>query len=404
MGQRSPGRRVGRSSPAGALLALALALVACGAGAPAGSPIKVGLVAPLSGPSGASGEAIRRGMELAVDEINAAGGVLGRPLAIVARDVPNDPPAGVAAMRELAEREHIVAVFGGIWGTVVVAQVPVLAELRLPLIDAWASVPAITRNGLQPNYAFRVSASDDSADDFLSRYAVEVVGARRPGLLMAETIWGDANLDGLKQELGRLGVEPAGVERFDQGDTDLRQPLERLRAAGADALIVVPDAGDGGSIVRAMAALGWKVPVVSHWGISGGAFLERAGVENADGVLTLQTFSFFGDQSPQAAAVLQAYNQRYGTRRVEEIPAQVGVAHGYDGMQLLARAIRQAGTVDGPAVRDALENLDPYDGLVKRYAPAFTPTDHDALHADDYLMAVWRGGRLVPAERSRIGP
>ena len=379
-------------------------LVGCTRGAPGGAPIKFGLIAPLSGHSGASGEAIQRGMLLAADEINAAGGVLGRPLAIVARDVPNDPPAGAAAQRELVEREQIVAVFGGIFGTVVAAQLNGLTEMRLPLIAAWSSVPAITRHGREPNWAFRVSANDDSADEFLARYAAQVMGARRPGIITATTPWGDANVAGLTTGLVGLGITAAGVERFDQGDVDMRGPLERLRAAGTDVLIMVADAADGGAIVRSLVTLGWNVPVVSHWGLSGGTFVERAGVENAEGILTLQTYSFRDSPTPKGQAVLQAYHKRFGTRRIEEVPAQVGVAHGYDGVHLVARAIRQAGTVDGAAVRDALEHLEPYDGLVKRYAPAFTLADHDALRAEDYLMTVWRGGRLVPAPQPRIVP
>jgi branched-chain amino acid transport system substrate-binding protein len=387
-----------------ALLLLALVLGSCARLAPGGAPIKIGLIAPLSGHSGASGEAIQRGMLLAVDDINAAGGVLGRPLAIVARDVPNDPPGGAALQRELVEREQIVAMFGGIFGTVVAAQVRDLAELRLPLIAAWSSVPAITRNDRNPNYAFRVSANDDYADEFLARYAVELMGARRPGIITARTPWGDANVAGLTVWLDQLDVQPAGVTRFDQGDVDIRAPLDGLRDAGTDVLIMVADAADGGAIARSLVALGWKVPVVSHWGVSGGTFVERAGVENAEGVLTLQTYSFHAPRTPKGQQVLEAYHKRYGTRRAQEVPAQVGVAHGYDGVHLLARAIQQAGTVDGAAVRDALERLEPYEGLVKRYAPAFTATDHDALRAEDYLMAVWRGGRLVPAPQSRIGP
>jgi len=375
----------------------------CVAGAATSAPIKVGLVAPLSGPSGASGEAIQRGMLLAAAELNAAGGVLGRPLAVVARDVPNDPPAGVAALRELVEREQIVAIFGGIYGPVMLEQLDAVSELRLPLIDAWSSVPGITRNGRDPNYAFRVTASDDDADEFLARYTVEVVGARQPGVLADTTAWGDANVAGLTEWLGRLGARPADVERFAQGDHDMRQQLQRLRAAGADALIMVPDVADGAAIVRGLVTLGWQPPVVSHWGISGGAFVERAGVENAAGVLTLQTYSFYGPQAPKGQAVLDAYQKQFGTRRVEKVPAQMGVAHGYDGLHLLARALQQAGTTDGPAVRGALEWLEPYEGVVKRYAPAFTPTDHDALHAEDYLMAVWQGGRLVPAPQPWIG-
>jgi branched-chain amino acid transport system substrate-binding protein len=156
--------------------------------------------------------------------------------------------------------------------------------------------------------------------------------------------------------------------------------------------------------VRGLATLGWKTPVVSHWGISAGPFVELAGVDHAEGVLVLQTYSFFGPLPAKGKAVLQAYHQRFKTRRVEEIPAPVGVAHGYDGMHLLVRAIRQARTTEGPRIRDALEHLDEYQGLIKHYAPAFTPERHDALLAADYLMTVWQSGRLVPAPHPRLGP
>ena len=381
-----------------------LALVGCGRSAASGSPLKVGLVAPRSGPSGASGEAIQRGLWLAMDELNSAGGLLGRPLEVVARDVKNDPPAGDAALRDLARHEGIVAVFGGIYGPVMLGQLDALQELEIPLLNVWSSLPAITDSGRTPNYAFRVSASDYYADEFLARYALQVVGGQRPGVIADTTAWGDANVAGLNVWFDRLGTLPVAVERFDQEDTNMTRQLARLRDAGADVLVMVPNAADGAAIVRGLVALGWRVPVVSHWGISGGAFVDRAGVENVEGVLTLQTYSFFGPQSPKGQQVLAAYHQQFGTRRVEEVLAPVGVAHGYDGMHLLALALRQAGSAEGPAVRAALEELPAYDGLVKRYAPAFTPTNHDALRAEDYLMAVWRGGRLVPADQPRIAP
>ena len=130
--------------------------------------------------------------------------------------------------------------------------------------------------------------------------------------------------------------------------------------------------------------------------------VERAGVENTDGVLTLQTFSFFGEQSPKAAAVLQAYHTRFGTRSPADVPNALSVAQAYDGLHMLAQAIRKAGSVDGPRVRDALEQLDTQDGLVARYAPPFTPANHEALRADSYLMAIWQGGQLLPAPQPRL--
>ena len=389
------------------LMLVGLTLLAASACQPLGArgdPIRVGLIAPLSGGLSSSGEAIQRGMLLAMDEVNQSGGVLNRPLELVTRDVGNDPAAGEAALRELVAQRQIVAVFGGIYSPVMLGALDAVHELETPLINPWGSMTAITSNGRDPNYAFRVSLSDEHADEFLARYALEIIGARRPGIIADTTSWGEANAAGLAAWLTMLGATPAGVERFDQGETNMTRQLERLRAAGADGLLMVANAPEGAAIVRGMVTMGWQAPVISHWGISGGQFVMLAGVEYAEGVHTIQTFSFSGERSPRAEAVLKAYHARFGTRRVEEAPAQVGVAHGYDGVHLLARAIRQAGTTEGPRVREALERLEPYDGLVKRYDPAFTPERHDALLASDYLMAVWRGGYLVPAPRSRLDP
>lgn len=370
-----------------------------------GEPIKVGLIAPLSGPSAASGEAIQRGMLLAMDEINGAGGVLGRPLQLVARDIPNDPEAGVAALRELVKEEQIVAVFGGIFSPVMMAQLDAIHELKVPLINPWGSMAAITRNGHTPNYAFRVSVSDLYADEFLVRYALTVIGATHPAILADTSDWGKANVAGLQAWFTQLGVSEstvAGTEHFDQGDSNMTSQLERLRANGADTLIMVANAPEGAAIVRGLATLGWQVPIVSHWGVSGGNFAEMAGKEFAEGVMTLQTFSFAGELSAKAQQVLAAYQERFDANSWEEVEAPVGVVHGYDGLHLLAQAIRQAGTTAGPALQAALENLAPVDGLVTRYAPAFTVDRHDALLAKDYLMAVWRNGILVPATPPRL--
>ena len=379
-----------------------LLLVGCGPSAPGGPPVMVGLIAPMTGGLAVSGAAIQRGMLLAMDEVNQDGGVLGRPLQLAVRDVQNDPQAGVAALRGLVEQEGIVAVFGGIFSPVMIGQLDAVHQLEIPLINPWGSVTSITKNGRDPNYAFRVSLSDDSADEFLVRYALEVLGIQRPGIIADITSWGDSNIAGLSDWLARLDTEPAGIERFEQGDNNMNAQLARLRDAGADSLLMVANAPEGAAIVRGMATFGWKVPVIGHWGISGGRFVELAGVENSEGVFTVQTYSFFGPLSQGGEEVLQAYHDRYDTRRTEDVLAPVGVVHGYDGVHLLARAIQKAGTVEGPAIRDALENLDPYDGVVKRYSPAFTRERHDALAASDYIMAVWKDNRLIPAPQARL--
>ena len=301
-------------------------------------------------------------MLLAMDEVNREGGVLGRPLALATQDVQNEPAAGVVTLRKLVQEHAIVAVFGGTFSPVMLAQLDLIHTLQIPLINALGSVTAITRNGRTPNYAFRIAMSDEYTDEFLVRYALAIVGSRRPSIMADTTAWGDSNVAGLMDWLGRLGVAVAGVERFDQGDTNMSHKLERLRAAEADGLLLVANAPEGAAIVRSMVTLGWQVPVVSHSGTSVPRFAELAGVHNAEGVLTVQTYSFFGPLTPKGEAVLRPYHARFGTRGIEEVSVPIAVARGYDGVQLLARAIRQAGTTAGPQVRAALEHLPPFDG------------------------------------------
>ena len=360
-------------------------------------PVKIGLAAAVSGGSAASGEAIKRGLQIAMDEINAKGGVLGgRKLELVVRDDEGNPAKGVTIARELVEREKAVVVFGGLHTTVALAEVPVWHELKTPYVAPWAAGTNITRNGNQPNYVFRVSANDDYADRFLTRYALDVLKKSKPGLLLENTAWGQSNEVGLLKWLGERKVKHVGIEKFNWNDPDMSPQLLRLKEAGADVVILVANAPEGAQVVKSRAKIGWEVPMVAHWGISGGRFAELTG-DLSDGVAFLQTYSFFGKQNERGQAVLKALKEKYGVKGPEDVTAPVGTANAYDGMHLVALAVQQAGSVDGPKVRDALENLKAeYKGLIKTYKRPFTPEQHDALTDDDYIMVVWKGGKIVP--------
>ncbi|HEX7550567.1 MAG TPA: ABC transporter substrate-binding protein [Candidatus Methylomirabilis sp.] len=360
-------------------------------------PIKIGLAAAVSGGSAASGEAIKRGIQIAMDEINAKGGLLGgRKLELVIRDDEGDPAKGVKIARELVEREKAVVVFGGLHTTVALAQVPVWTELKHPYMGAWAAGTEIAQNGQKPNYVFRVSANDDYADKFLVRYATEVLKKAKPGLLLENTAWGQSNEVGLNKWLGQKGIKPVGIEKFNWGDPDMSPQLLRLKNAGADHIIMVANAPEGAQVVKSRAKIGWEIPMVAHWGISGGRFAELTG-DLSDGVAFLQTYSFFGKQNEHGQALLKALKDKYGVKGPEEAIAPVGTANAYDGMHLVALAIAQAGSDDGAKVRDALENLKAeYEGLIKSYKRPFTPEQHDALTDADYIMVVWKGGKIVP--------
>jgi branched-chain amino acid transport system substrate-binding protein len=364
-------------------------------------PIRIGHVAALSGASAQSGEAITRGLALAIDEINAKGGLLGgRKLELIQRDDESNPPKGLIAARELIFKEKVDALFGGIDTPVALAIVPLVNKEKKIFMGVWAAGTGITRNGANPNYVFRVSAVDDLVDVKLLKYANKKFGAKKAGLMLINNPWGESNERGLiAASKADPTVQIAGVGKFENNDVDMVPQLARLKDAGADAIILVVNTPPGAQVMKSRERMGWKVPVVSHWGISGGRFPELAGPTAGDAHF-VQTYSFFGKQGPAGERVLAGLKKKYPQiKGPEDIFAPVGTANAYDAMHLVALAIAQAKSTDGDAVRLALEDLkEPYAGLIKLYIRPFSPDNHDALGSDDYIMVRYDGEKIVPVE------
>jgi branched-chain amino acid transport system substrate-binding protein len=385
-------RRQALAIPAG----VALASIA-GRAAFAADPIKVGLVAALSGPSAKSGEGITRGLTIAIDEINARGGVLGgRMLELVRRDDESNPAKGQIAARELLDKEGCVILFGGIDSPVSQAIVPLMNTAKVPFMGVWAAATNITRNGANPNYIFRVSAVDVLVDRALIKHAMTNFSSKTPGLILVNNGWGESNLGGLTAAAQAAGIKLAGAEKFDDKDVDMTPQLQRLRDAGADTLILVGNAAPGAQVIKSLQRSAWTVPIVSHWGISGGRFPELAG-SWAGKVHFVQTYSFFGNQNEAGKRVLAAAMAKYpDIKGPGDVTPPVGVANAYDAMQLTALALTKAGATDGEKLREGLLGIENYQGLIKTYAKPFTDDNHDALNENDYIMVRYNGDQIEP--------
>src|SRR6201991_3197007 len=363
----------------------------------AAEPVKVGLVAALSGPSAKSGEGIPRGLTIAIDEINARGGLLGgRMLELVRRDDESNPAKGRTAARELIDKEGAVILYGGIDSPVSLAIVPLVNSAKVPFMGVWAAATNITRNGTNPNYAFRVSAVDVLVDRALIKHAMTSFGAKAPGLMLVNNGWGESNLAGLTAAAQAAGIKLSGSEKFDDKDVDMTPQLQRLREAGADAIILVANAAPGAQVIKSLQKSAWVVPVVSHWGISGGRFPELAG-SWASKVHFVQTYSFFGTQNDAGKRVLAALMAKYpDIKGPGDVTPPVGVANAYDAMQLTALALTKAGSSEGPKLREGFLAIDGYQGLIKNYTKPFTAENHDALNENDYVMVRYNGDKIEP--------
>jgi len=383
----------------GAALALGTTFLALTAPVQAQEPVRVGLVAALSGDSALSGEAITRGLTVAIDEVNARGGVLGgRKLVLVRRDDESNPAKGQLAARELIEKEKVAVVFGGIDTPVSAALVNVMHELKTPYMGVWAAGTNITNNGKNPNFMFRVSAVDDRVDIGMLKYAQTTFKSQKPGSMLVNNPWGESNLKGLEKGAAALKITMAGQEKYNPADTDTTPQLTRLKNAGADSIILVGNAAVAAQVMKSLDRMGWNVPVVSHWGISGGRFDELAGPRYKD-VHFVQTYSFFGKQSAIGEKLLTELKKRYpAIKGPADVLAPVGVANSYDALMLTALAINKAGSTDGDKIRQAYYDVPDYQGLLKNYKKPFSPGDHDALEDNDYVWVRFEGKTIVPVK------
>lgn len=364
------------------------------------SPIVLGLNADMSSADAQSGRAIRLGAQAAIREINAAGGVLGRPLELQVLDHRRNPARGKMNMRTFANDQDVVAVLGGKHTPVILAELETVHEQGLPYLIPWAAGTPVVDNGYEPNFVFRLSLRDGLAAVFLADY-VQEQGYTTPGLLLEETGWGRSNMSALLRELHDRRLSTSHVHWFTWGERHFRDAFQRLGEAGVDAVIFVGNAPDGVNCVRAWLELPRekRVPIISHWGIAGGEFAQRLGPDLAKvDLVFMQTFSFFDPPFPERADRVLDLVQAIEGQAVgpADIRAPTGVAHAYDLVHLFALAVEQAGTTARSAVREALEDLPPYAGLVRDYDPAFTPTRHEALGLEDCRMARFANGHILP--------
>jgi len=382
----------------------ALIALACVAGAApwvqavAQDSIKVGYVGALSGLSAKSGEAITRGLEVAIDDINAKGGVLGKKLVLVKRDDESNPAKGQIAARELIQNEKVAAMFGGIDTPVAMAIVPIANKEKVPYVGTWAAGTAITRNGAKPNYVFRVSAVDELVDKALISYAMKTYGAKKPGYMLINNPWGESNEKGLNAAVAESKISSAGAEKFEEKDVEMTSQLSRLKAAGADSIILVSNAGPAAQVMKSIERMNWNVPVISHWGISGGRFPELAG-NMAQKVVFVQTYSYFGQQNDVGKSMVSSLMKKYpDIKTVGDIVPPVGYANAYDAMQLTALAMKLGGGTSGDQIREGFEKIGDYNGLIKTYSKPFSESNHDALNEHDYIMVKYEGEKVVPVK------
>lgn len=354
--------------------------------------IKFGYNGDLSAsPSAQSGQAAVLGMQAAIEDINAAGGVLGRKLTLVVRDDTSAPPKSIQNMSDLIDNEKVVVVFGPTNSGNAMAWKHIPNQKKVPVIGNVGSGTDITKP-MSPdadNYMFRVSMVDRFQIAALMAYAKKNPASKVIGLMAETTGYGSGGLKDM-QEIAKLqGLEPAAVERFAVGDTDMSSQLNKMKAAGVDTIVVWAQGTPTAQLMRSMEKINYFPAVLSSWAADNVTFYDAAGKVLAEKPLFMRT------ASESRTPAQQKMYDRVGSQ-LKAPSAFTFVLHGYDSVQLAAAAIKQAGSTDGAAVRVALEDLKtPVPGLLKTYHKPFSKTQHEALTAKDLVWIKWKDGKLA---------
>jgi len=381
------------------LLATA-AFAAFTAGASA-QDIKLGYNGDLSAsPSAQSGQAAVLGMEAAIADINAAGGVLGRKLALVTRDDVSAPPKSIQNMSDLIDNEKVVAVFGPTNSGNAMAWKHIANQKKIPVLGNVGSGTDITKP-MSPgadNYMFRVSMVDREQVAALMAYVKKnTAGSKVVGLMAETTGYGQGGLKDMEEIAKLQDIKIAATERFGVGDTDMTSQLSKMKAANVDTVVVWAQGTPIAQLVRSMEKINYFPLTLTSWAADNITFYDAAGKALAEKPIFMRTVS------ETRTPAQQKLFDRIGSKL--KAPGSFSFAlHGYDSMQILAQAMKQANSTDGAAVRAALEDLKtPVQGVLKTYDKPFSKTNHEALTAKDLVWIRWKDGKLLPYSDALIG-
>jgi len=328
-----------------AWLAAAVLAAGCGGEKPADSQgIKVGFFGALTGPTATFAISGRNGCLLAADQINKAGGVLGRPLELLSEDDRGEASEAASAVSKLITRDHVVALIGENASSRSLAAAPIAQSYSIPMISPTSTNVEVTKKG---DYIFRVCFIDSYQGRVLAAFARKNLKAQTAAILTDSRSDYSVGLgDAFRSAFTAAGGRIVADAKYSEGDSDFSAQLTSLGPLHPDVLFIPGYYTDVGLIARQARSLGLKATLLGADGWDSPKLVEIGG-EAMEGSYLSNHYSV-DDPAPAVRAFVDAYKAKYGAD-----PDSIA-ATSYDAMRLLADAITRAGSTEGPRVRDAL--------------------------------------------------
>jgi branched-chain amino acid transport system substrate-binding protein len=327
-----------------------------GGAAPGKDPIRVGHFASLTGDTATFGQSADRGIRMAVAEVNAAGGVLGRPIEVITEDDRSVTEEARTAAQKLIQRDQVVALLGEVASSRSLAAAPEAQRAGVPMISPASTNPKVTEVG---DAIFRTCFIDPFQGAVMARFAFDDLKARRVAILFDfKQDYSVGLADFFRKTFQQLGGEIVADERYTSGDIEFRAQLTTIRGASPDAIFVPGYYTEVGLIAKQARELGIQVPLLGGDGWDSEKTLEIGGAA-VEGDYFSTHYAADSDD-PQVATFVKRYREQNG-----QVPDAMA-ALGYDAARILADALARAGKTDGPALREAIASTKDFAGVTGR--------------------------------------
>ncbi|MEY2879082.1 MAG: hypothetical protein RLZZ15_1462, partial [Verrucomicrobiota bacterium] len=316
--------------------------------------IKVGHYGSLTGKDAAFGVATRKGVLLAVEEINAKGGVLGRPLEYLVEDIQSKAGESATVVKKLISRDKVAVVIGANASANSLEAAPICQNAKIPMMAISSTNPAVTEKG---DYIFRICFIDPFQGAVLAKFAATTLKAKRVALLTAVNSPYSVGLsEVLRRDFPARGGTIVAEQKYSEGDKDFRAQLTAIRAAKPDVIAATGFYSEAALICIQARSLGLDIPVIGGDGWEAPQLVELGGkaVENT----YYSTYFSAENNAPEVRSFVARYQKRWSN----EVPEGVS-ALGYDAMYLIADAMKRAGTTDGAKLRDAIAVTKNFPGV-----------------------------------------
>lgn len=364
---------------------------AVGATPASGEPLVIGIITPLTGEVAIDGELTKKGIDLAVGEVNAAGGVNGRPIKVVIEDGACDPAATTSAAQKLLTRDKVIVLEGAFCSSATAAAMPLAARAQVPFVSSLSTAADLTEQGNAWFSRFAPTESLMSAQAV--PFLIQKLAIKKAAILTFNDDYGLSYAAAYENDLKAAGVDVVSIENFGANTQDYAPFITKIKSSGADTVFVAADTGPEAAVFKQMAQLGLTaINKVSAQVAVSQAFIDLATPAGAEGIYATTPY-VSASPSTASAAFVAAFKAAYNGESPES-----DAAGGYITVKLLADALQRSGGQGGQALQDAIRATDldtargrlTFDAKGQGYA--------------DFFIAQISGGQITIAQQLTLKP